>query len=190
MIDLACGVIRISIKCSCLEIFDQQGNPNFIPLVVDSLSYHLVSEPQAQDRIYVSFAFFFPIWFLFTFIFLDFNRPKVQNSIFALFRILRGEIESFICVNECKQSGLKKMLECIHMIDCCEGLCIFISYVLQQSFTNRFEDESSWRSGEWYEPRDMIHTIYFNEDVKKILSKLSKEVAIHVTLKRNEVWWL
>ena len=33
MIDLACGVIRISIKCSCLEIFDQQGNPNLIPLV-------------------------------------------------------------------------------------------------------------------------------------------------------------
>ena len=34
MIDLACGVIRISIKCSCLEIFDQQGNPNPIPLVL------------------------------------------------------------------------------------------------------------------------------------------------------------
>ena len=41
MIDLARGVIRISIKCSCLEIFDQQGNPNLIPLVVDSLSYQL-----------------------------------------------------------------------------------------------------------------------------------------------------
>ena len=37
MIDLACGVIRISIKCSCLEIFDQQGNPNLTPLVVDFL---------------------------------------------------------------------------------------------------------------------------------------------------------
>ena len=59
MIDLACGVIRISIKCSCLEIFDQQGNPNIIPLVVDFLSYHLVLELQAQDQIYVSFAFFF-----------------------------------------------------------------------------------------------------------------------------------
>ena len=34
MIDLACGVIRISNKCSCLEIFDQQGNPNLIPLVL------------------------------------------------------------------------------------------------------------------------------------------------------------
>ena len=34
MIDLACGVIRISIKCSCLQIFDQQGNPNLILLVV------------------------------------------------------------------------------------------------------------------------------------------------------------
>ena len=42
--------------------------------------------------------------------FLDFNRPRVQNSIFALFKILRGEIESFICVNECKKSGLKKSL--------------------------------------------------------------------------------
>ena len=30
MIDLVCGVTRISIKCSCLEIFDQQGNLNFI----------------------------------------------------------------------------------------------------------------------------------------------------------------
>ena len=34
MIDLACGVIRISIKCSCLEIFDQKGNLNLIPLVL------------------------------------------------------------------------------------------------------------------------------------------------------------
>ena len=34
MIDLACGVIRISNKCSCLEIFDQQGNLNLTPLVV------------------------------------------------------------------------------------------------------------------------------------------------------------
>ena len=42
--------------------------------------------------------------------FLDFNRPRVENSIFALFKILRGEIESFICVNECKKSGLKKSL--------------------------------------------------------------------------------
>ena len=69
MINLACGVIQISIKCSCLEIFDQriiqarhdrfclwsdsnlkqyscleifdqQGNLNLIPLIVDSLSYH------------------------------------------------------------------------------------------------------------------------------------------------------
>ena len=39
MIDLACGVIRISIKCSCLEIFDQQGNSNLIPLVL--ISYHI-----------------------------------------------------------------------------------------------------------------------------------------------------
>ena len=37
MINLACGVIRISIKCSCLEIFDQQGNPNLTLLVVDFL---------------------------------------------------------------------------------------------------------------------------------------------------------
>jgi len=189
MINLACGVIRISNKCSCLDIFDQQGNLNLIPLVVDFLSYHLVSELQAQDRIYVSFAFFFSIWFLFTFIFLVLNRPRVQNSIFALFKILRGENESFICVNECKQSGLK-FLECIHVRECCEVLCISITYFLQQSFTNRFEDESSWRSGEWYEPRDINHTICFNEDVKKRLSKLSKDVSIHATLKKNKVWLL
>ena len=41
MIDLACGVIRISIKCSCLEIFDQQGNPNLIPLVL--IPYHITT---------------------------------------------------------------------------------------------------------------------------------------------------
>ena len=34
MINLVCGVIRISNKCSCFEIFDQQGNPNLTPLVV------------------------------------------------------------------------------------------------------------------------------------------------------------
>ena len=42
MIGLACGVIRISIKCSCLEIFDQQGNSNLTSHVV--IPYHLVSE--------------------------------------------------------------------------------------------------------------------------------------------------
>ena len=42
----------------------------------------------------------------------------------------------------------------------------------------------------WYEPRDINHTIYFNEDVKKRLSKLSKDVSIHATLKKNEVWLL
>ena len=133
--------------------------------------------------------FFFSIWFLFTFMFLDFNRPKVQNSIVALFKTLIGENESFICVNECKKSGLK-FLERILVRECCEVLRISITYFLQQSYTNRFEDESSWRSGEWYEPRDINHTIYFNEDVKKRLSKLSKDVSIHATLKKNEVWLL
>ena len=42
MIDLTCGVIQISNKCSCLEIFDQQGNLNHTPFVV--ISYHLASE--------------------------------------------------------------------------------------------------------------------------------------------------
>ena len=28
----------------------------------------------------------------------------------------------------------------------------------------------------WYESRDINHTIYFNEDVKKILLKLSKDI--------------
>ena len=141
MIDLACGVIRISIKCSCLEIFDQQGNPNLIPLVVDSLSYPLVSEFQAQDRIYVSFAFLLNLIFIYFYL-LIFNLPKVQNSIFALFKILISENESFICVNECKKSGLK-FLERILVRECCEVLRISIDYFLQQSYTNRFEDESS-----------------------------------------------
>ena len=42
----------------------------------------------------------------------------------------------------------------------------------------------------WYEPKDINHTIYFNEDVKKRLSKLSKDVSIYATLKKNEVWLL
>ena len=104
---------------------------------------------------------FFSIWFLFIFIFLVFNWPRLQNSIFALFKILRGKNESLICVNECKKSDLK-FLKSIHVRECCEVLRISITYFLQQSFTNRFEDESSWRSGEWYEPRDINHTICFN----------------------------
>ena len=39
----------------------------------------------------------------------------------------------------------------------------------------------------WYEPRDINHTIYFNEDVKKILLKSSKDISIHATLEKNEV---
>ena len=31
------------------------------------------------------------------------------------------------------------------------GLLYFLNLFLQQSFTNRFEDEFSWRSREWYE---------------------------------------
>ena len=36
-----------------------------------------------------------------------------------------------------------------------------------------------YREEEWYEPKNINHTIYFNEDVKKRLSKLSKDVSIH-----------
>ena len=39
----------------------------------------------------------------------------------------------------------------------------------------------------WYEPRDINHNICFNEDMKKILLKLSKDISIHATLKKNEV---
>ena len=44
------------------------------------------------------------------------------------------------------------------------------------------EEDVGWFASEdiepqWYEPRDIIYTIYFNEDVKKMLSKLSKEVV-------------
>ena len=35
-----------------------------------------------------------------------------------------------------------------------------------------------------YEPRDINHTICFNEDEKKILLKLSKDISIHATLRR------
>ena len=45
-------------------------------------------------------------------------------------------------------------------------------------------------TADWYEQRDINHTIYFNEDVKKRLSKLSKDVSTHATLKKNEVWLL
>ena len=39
----------------------------------------------------------------------------------------------------------------------------------------------------WYEPRDINHKMCFNEDVKEILLKLSKNISIHATLKKNEV---
>ena len=45
MINLACGVIQISSKCSCLEIFDQQSNPNLIPLVVIPYLITQVGDP-------------------------------------------------------------------------------------------------------------------------------------------------
>ena len=216
MINLACGVIRISIKCSsCLEIFDQQESfkLDMIDLAcgVIRISNNVLALRYSINKV---IRILFPLyWFLissfgirasgsrsdicflcvssqfdfYLFLsFLVFNLPRVQNSIFALFTILRGENESFICVHECKQSGLK-FLEHILLRECCEVRRISITYFLQQSYTNRFEDESSWRSGEWYEPGDINHTIYFNEDVKKKLSKLSKDVSIHATLKKNEV---
>ena len=34
--------------------------------------------------------------------------------------------------------------------------------------------------------QEINHTIYFNEDVKKMLLKLSKYISIHATLKKNE----
>ena len=90
MINIACGVIRISSKCSCLEIFDQQGNPNLIPLVV--IPYLIIWYQSFRLKIGYMFPLhFFSTWFLFIFIFLVFNRPKVQNSIFVLFKILRGD---------------------------------------------------------------------------------------------------
>ena len=42
MINLACGVIQISNKCSCLEIFDQHGNLKLTFLVV--IPYRMVLE--------------------------------------------------------------------------------------------------------------------------------------------------
>ena len=39
----------------------------------------------------------------------------------------------------------------------------------------------------WYEPIDINHKICFNEDGKKILLKLSKDISIPATLKNNEV---
>ena len=41
MIDLAFGVIRILNKCSCLEIFDQQSNLNLTFSRSDSLSFDI-----------------------------------------------------------------------------------------------------------------------------------------------------
>ena len=53
---------------------------------------------------------------------------------------------------------------------------------------NTFVSYTDPSSGEtiWYEPRDINH-ICFNENVKKILLKLSKDISIHATLKKNEV---
>ena len=38
-----------------------------------------------------------------------------------------------------------------------------------------------------YEQRNINHTIYFNEDMKKMLLKLSKDISIHAIWKKNEV---
>ena len=54
------------------------------------------------------------------------------------------------------------------------------SYIIK--FSN-FNNKVTYR----YEPRDINHTIYFNKDVNKILLKLSKDISIHTTLKKNEV---
>ena len=119
MIDLSCGVIRISIKCSCLEIFDQQGNPNLIPLVL--IPYLIIWYQSFRLKI----GYMFPLCLFF--IFLVFNRSRIKNPIWALLKKnLRGKNESFFCVKEC-----------------CEVRRISITYFLQQSYTNRFEDESS-----------------------------------------------
>ena len=67
MIDLSCGVIRISNKCSWLEIFDQQDIPNLTPIGL--IPYHLVSELRAQDRIYVFFAFLLNLIFIYFYLF-------------------------------------------------------------------------------------------------------------------------
>ena len=48
MIDFAYGVIQISNKCSCLEIFDQQGNLNLTPLLV--ISYHNTMPTNYYDK--------------------------------------------------------------------------------------------------------------------------------------------
>ena len=174
-------------KCSWLEIFDQQGNLNLIPLVVDSLSYHLVSELQAQDRIYVSFAFLFNLFF----IVLVFNRSKIikKNPIWALLKNLRGENESFICVNECKQSGLK-FLEHILLRECCEVLCIFISYFCSKvtqidSRTNPLEEVENDMN------RETSIIQYTSMKMwRKCCQNYQKDVSIHATLKKNEVWLL
>ena len=52
-------------------------------------------------------------------------------------------------------------------------------------FENTFK--TTQQKTKWYEPRDINHTIYFTEDVKKILLKLSKDILIHAALKKNEV---
>ena len=50
MINLTCGVIRISNKCSYLKVLDQQSNPNLTFLVM--ISYHLVSEISLELILY------------------------------------------------------------------------------------------------------------------------------------------
>ena len=50
MIDLACGMIQIENKCSCLEIFNQQGNLNLI--LLDVIPYHLALELSIELVLY------------------------------------------------------------------------------------------------------------------------------------------
>ena len=74
------------------------------------------------------------------------------KSNLVLLKILRGENESFICVNECKQSDLK-FLEYIHVRECCEVLCVSITYLCSKvsqidSMMNHFEEVESDMSQE------------------------------------------
>ena len=68
MINLACGVIRISNKYSCLEIFDQKGNPNFLLPWGDSISFGIRALGSRSDICFICVSFQFG-FYLFIYIF-------------------------------------------------------------------------------------------------------------------------
>ena len=83
MINLACGVIRISNKCYCLDIFDQQGNPSFTLLLVISISFSIIALGSRSD-----------ICFLYIYIYIYIYSAWVEGS-YSITKIYKKGLHSF-----------------------------------------------------------------------------------------------